>query len=69
MDYAEQFEKISNEYGLFISGTVCELLDLFGSNKKARAFLREQLAFHSDYQTHELINVLTRELERIALNQ
>lgn len=69
MDTKEQFKKLANDYSKMINDYTDGLLLTFGSNKKARIFLREQLAFYSNSQTHELIDNLIRNLEQLALNQ
>lgn len=45
------------------------LIAKFGSNKKARAFLRSQLFTNTDPEVHEFIKIMVTKLEQIALNQ
>lgn len=63
------FEAKSAEYNRLTYSYAQSLVKEFGSNKKARGFLREQLAKYSSQETHEFIALMIKLLERIALNQ
>ncbi|WP_034537421.1 hypothetical protein [Limosilactobacillus oris] len=63
------FEAKSEEYNRLTQSYAQSLVKEFGSNKKARGFLREQLAKYSSQETHEFIELMIKVLERIALNQ
>lgn len=63
------FEAKSAEYNHLTHSYAQSLIKEFGSNKKARTFLREQLAKYSSQETHEFIALMVKRLERIALNQ
>lgn len=69
MDKVNNFKKASESYDKLINDYAIKLLDEFDSNKKARAFLREQLANTVKPETHEFISLMVKQLEQIALNQ
>ncbi len=69
MDNVNNFKKASESYDKLINDYAIELLDEFDSNKKARAFLQEQLANTAKPETHEFIFLMVKRLEQIALNQ
>ncbi|WP_152709309.1 hypothetical protein [Limosilactobacillus reuteri] len=69
MDKVSNFKKASESYDKLINDYAIELLDEFNSNKKARAFLQEQLANTAKPETHEFIFLMVKRLEQIALNQ
>ncbi|MFR0575411.1 hypothetical protein ACLUW3_00205 [Limosilactobacillus reuteri subsp. suis] len=69
MDNVNSFKEVSESYAKLINDYATELLNKFGSNKKARAFLREQLANTANPETHEFIFLMVKRLEQIALNQ
>lgn len=69
MDKVNNFKKASESYDKLINDYAIELLDEFNSNKKARAFLQEQLANTAKPETHEFIFLMVKRLEQIALNQ
>lgn len=69
MGNVNNFKKASESYDKLINDYAIELLDEFDSNKKARAFLQEQLANTAKPETHELIFLMVKRLEQIALNQ
>lgn len=63
------FDVVNDDY-VEMTNRYCEwLTNELGSNKKARAFLREQSWKTADEDTHELINNLIEKLRRMALNQ
>ena len=68
MDKVNNFKKASESYDKLINDYAIELLDEFNSNKKARAFLQEQLANTAKPETHEFIFLMVKRLEQIALN-
>ena len=69
MDKVNNFKKAAESYDKLINDYAIELLDEFNSNKKARAFLQEQLANTAKPETHEFIFLMVKRLEQIALNQ
>ena len=69
LDKVNNFKKASESYDKLINDYAIELLDEFNSNKKARAFLQEQLANTAKPETHEFIFLMVKRLEQIALNQ
>lgn len=69
MNNVNNFKKASENYDKLINDYAIELLDDFDSNKKARAFLQEQLANTAKPETHEFISLMVKQLEQIALNQ
>ncbi|MCC4517863.1 hypothetical protein [Limosilactobacillus reuteri] len=69
MDKVNNFKKASESYDKLINDYAIKLLDEFDSNKKARAFLQEQLANTAKPETHEFISLMVKQLEQIALNQ
>ncbi|MCD7132430.1 hypothetical protein [Limosilactobacillus balticus] len=69
VDKVNNFKKASESYDKLINDYAIKLLDEFDSNKKARAFLREQLANTVKPETHEFISLMVKQLEQIALNQ
>lgn len=69
MDKVNNFNQASESYDKLINDYAIELLDEFDSNKKARAFLQEQLANTAKPETHEFIFLMVKRLEQIALNQ
>ncbi|MBB1069218.1 hypothetical protein H5S40_03495 [Limosilactobacillus sp. RRLNB_1_1] len=69
VDEVNNFNQVSESYVKLINDYANELLDQFESNKKARAFLREQLANTANPETHEFIFLMIKQLEQIALSQ
>ena len=69
MDKVNNFKKASESYDKLINDYAIKLLDELDSNKKARAFLQEQLANTAKPETHEFISLMVKQLEQIALNQ
>lgn len=64
----EQITGYANAYTKIINDTAEKLLVRFKSNKKARVFLRQQLAYTANHETHEFILKVIKKLESIALN-
>ena len=60
MDKVNNFKKASENYDKLINDYAIELLDDFDSNKKARAFLQEQLANTAKPETHEFISLMVK---------
>ncbi|MQB62223.1 hypothetical protein DN451_00545 [Lactobacillus reuteri] len=69
MNNVNNFKKASENYDKLINDYAIELLDDFDSNKKARAFLQEQLANTAKPETHEFIRIMIKKLKEIALSQ
>lgn len=63
------FKAKSEEYVQLTHNYARSLINEFGSNKKARGFLREQLFKNSSQEIHEFIKLMIKRLEQIALNQ
>ena len=63
------FKSKSEEYIRLTHDYAKSLISEFGSNKKAREFLREQLFKSSSQEIHEFIKLMIKQLEQIALNQ
>lgn len=63
------FKSKSEEYIRLTHDYAKSLINEFGSNKKARGFLREQLFKSSSQEIHEFIKLMIKQLEQIALNQ
>lgn len=63
------FDAVSNDFKKKLNSYVNDLLERFGSNKKARAFLKRQLFETADPDIHEFVKLVVSKLEQIALNQ
>lgn len=63
------FKSKSEEYIRLTHDYAKSLINEFGSNKKAREFLREQSFKSYSQEIHEFIKIEIKKLERIALDQ